>query len=190
MNITRFTAVAAAFCAIAGSAQAVTTGTHIGNFSGNDECPAPGGGKSAVAALGGSFCIAKFDLADDGKGEQGSNSALSGLNLLDNFTLTGAGTPSGTFSFNDQAEGIAITHMILKASNGFAVFDLNGATSGDWMTTPDLVNGSGAGRNISHLSFFGAASGVVPSIPAPAALPMLIAAMGGLALMTQRRSKG
>lgn len=172
---------------VAGSpAQATTTGTHIGNFSGNEECPEPGGQKTAVAALSGSFCLAKFGNGNANNGEQGTNTALDGINILDNFSLTGAGGNSGTFSFADQGEGFSITHLILKAGNGFSVFDLGGATSGSWMTAPHLAGGGGNGRAISHISFFGTTS-TTTTIPVPAALPLFLTILAGFGLMGWRR---
>lgn len=180
MRAAVFAAAISTFVSL-GVANAATTGVHLGTFSGNEECPQPGGKKLAVAALADSFCIAKFDNADSNAGEQGGDDALDGLSLLNNFTLTGAGGKTGTFSFDDQGEGISITHLILKAGSGkgagFAIYDLQGATSGDWMTN-DLDD-----KDISHLSFFGQVS----TVPLPASLPLFLASLLGFGLVARRR---
>ena len=180
----RFTTIAAAVFSIfaASAVSAATTGTYEGTFDGNDPCPSLDGGKTDISSvIGTDFCIAKFDV-EGGSFTAGEAGDGVDSGILGQFSLTGAGSSSGTWLFNPGAFGLVLTHVVLKAGPEFSVFELAGETMGDWMTSPYLQ-----GRDLSHISFYGR-EGDTPVIPLPASLPLVLGAFGMLALTRRKRS--
>jgi hypothetical protein len=62
----------------------------------------------------------------------------------DGLTVTGGGSAGGTWSYSGSQ---TLAYLTVKESNGFALFDIAGQTSGDW------TNG-GIGNGSSHLSIW------------------------------------
>jgi hypothetical protein len=168
--------VASTFVGAASGALALTSGTYLGTYAGNDPFDGNGNGFlngfSALAKCGDS----SNSCVDSAWGAAGDFS--------DNFTMTGAGSTSGTWSFTQLGELFTPALLVLKAGNEYALFDIAGLLSGDWMTGPYLVNQRGIPRVISHISFYG---GSTPApVPLPAALPLLAAGLGVFGFMKRR----
>ena len=99
------------------------------------------------------------------------------------FSITGNGTLAGTFSFTGAVEGFKYA-LGLKSGNGqldpdYAIFGLNGATSGSW----SILNGN---QTLSHANLYKMAVETA-AIPLPASLPLLLAGLGGLGVVSRKR---
>ncbi len=88
------------------------------------------------------------------------------------------GAKSGDWTISSVA-GLLNVAITLKAGNGFGAFllDLDDLTplSGLWTSS----------KGLSHASIY--YNGTVSAVPLPAALPLLLAAIGGLAFVGRRR---
>jgi hypothetical protein len=158
------------------------------NSGDNDPCPEPNMNKPNLTELGSSICLAKYNYGTSfAVGENGSD--VMG-DLTDNFTLTiGTDSSQGTWEYHAGTEDYDLTHIILKAGNEFSLYELVGETSGDWMTAPYLTSGSGAGRSISHISFYGVAGGGETAVPLPAPGLLMMAGFMGLASLRLRKKR-
>ena len=99
------------------------------------------------------------------------------------FFITGNGTKSGTFSFTGAMEGFKYA-LGLKSGNGqldpdYAIFGLNGATSGSW----SILNGN---QPLAHANLYKMAVDTT-AIPLPASLPLLMGGIAGLGFISRRR---
>ncbi len=102
------------------------------------------------------------------------------------FSLTGAGTGSGTWSVTDWG-GLTTVMAVLKGGPTFAgyLLDLSG-TSGTWNTQGLLKGSGGAGPDLSHFAFYTTG----PSqVPLPAAGWMMLAGLGGLGALRRSRRR-
>jgi hypothetical protein len=106
------------------------------------------------------------------------------LYLLDSslvsFTVNGDGM-TGTFTADP---GYVVDYIAIKASDMFIIYDLYGATSGNW-TTADLVNNGGQQPDLSHLLFFGHPG----DVPEPATWAMMLLGVGMIGSSMRRRNR-
>jgi hypothetical protein len=99
---------------------------------------------------------------------------------LVSFTVNGDGQ-TGTFTADP---GVSVDYIAIKASDMFIIYDLYGASSGNW-TTADLVNNGGQQPDLSHLLFFGTIGGV----PEPATWAMMLVGVGMIGSSMRRRNR-
>jgi hypothetical protein len=153
---------------------ALTSGTYVGTYSGNDPFDGSGGG-----VLMGEFAMAKC-------GDSG-NTCVDGPSAgdySDNFTMTGAGTTSGKWTFTSQVgEALRPVLLVLKAGNAYSVYNVAGLFGGFWDTNPTLLNNQGMPQEISHISFYGSPA----PVPLPAALPLFAAGLLAFGAAKRRR---
>lgn len=86
-------------------------------------------------------------------------------------SITGTGGLSGTY----RLPGFTLTHMAVKASNRFYLYQLDGSDSGSW-STAGLLNRNGRQQELSHLTFFGIRS----AVPEPASWAFMILGFGAV----------
>jgi len=111
----------------------------------------------------------------------GYNSWENSTSLL---SLTGMGTSLGTFSFTGMA-GYIFT-VVVKASNGYNAFLLNGTSaSGATWNTAGISNNGGQMPALSHLSLYRAKD--LTQVPLPASALLLLAGLGAFGAMRARR---
>ena len=163
-----------ALCLFGTTAGAVTSGTFVGYFGGNDSCTRGG--------ISGAECIIKYE-EDDGMlaDHELGNGVSSGT--ADDFTIEvteidGSGeATAGTWTYTGAV--FDLVYLAIKAGRGVELWDISGLTSGTFSTSDLLGN-----RAISHISFYGV-SGVVPI---PASLLLLLGGFGLLGAARMRRS--
>ena len=119
------------------------------------------------------------------------DAAGTGPGALDLTNDPGANGQSGYFVVTEQARTIYDEMLILlKQKGNFYVYDITdiaGLPEYIYYTTPFTTGGGGA-QDISHISFYGRVGlSSVTDVPVPAAAPMLLLALGGLALFRRRR---
>jgi hypothetical protein len=131
--------------------------------------------------------IAKYDVEED---EWEFNPAFPSVDLSD-FSLTFTTAASGTFTYTGD---VGITAFTLKAGNAWRAFEItNNGTATDyngvpWSTlTAGLVDGGGAGRELSHIVFFDSRANPPQFIPIPAAAWLLAAGLMGMGAIGRRR---
>jgi hypothetical protein len=113
------------------------------------------------------------------KSDDGTTGTAGWLNAI---VLTGAGTPSGTFSIN---VGAGYTSLVLAFrdgqdhEDGYGAF-LLGNLTGSWA----IINPA---QNLSHMTLYGVAASAVPGPIVGAGLPGLVIAVGGFVAWTRRR---
>lgn len=89
---------------------------------------------------------------------------------------------SGTWSVND---GTLISYITVKASSGFALYELAAPASSGTFSTLGLLTPSGNQPNVSHISFWTTDPGS-PPVPEPSTLALLAAPIA-LAVFRRRR---
>lgn len=119
------------------------------------------------------FGMTGWILADKNAGANG-DSAIS----FTDAPINGEGSKSGDWTIS-AVTGFLNVAITLKAGNSFSAFllDLNDPTplSGLWTSS----------KGLSHASIY--YNGTVQAVPLPAALPLLLAAIGGLAFAGRSR---
>ena len=150
-----------------------TAGTNAGATVSNSNCgPFLGNEGNLTASLGG-YGFSDWSLL--GKDEE-PLLQVPGLNL----TMTGVGTTSGEFSFDDV--GYDSYLILLKFDGVYSTF-LSDSNATEWLWNTD-VDGDG-GFDISHLTVFGR----TPSnVPEPAIIGLLSIGLLGM-IVTRRRMK-
>jgi len=136
----------------------------IGTFSGNDS------EANVEAALGGLVDLTLYDKSDEAPN-------------LTVFTPSPAdGALSGTWDVIDDS--ILISYFTVKASNFFALYQIDPAANfGDW-TTANITNPGGQQPGLSHLSLWTA-----PETPIPEPASWALIGVGLIALGHLRRRK-
>jgi hypothetical protein len=154
-------------------------------FPGNDCSGQPGcvATESGVSTTGeGSPWIIKFNIG----GEIEINSALFPTITADDFSFTGLGGSSGTWTYTPDAGDPDVKFWVAKGGPNFNFFYENGAdntgpaiavTSGTW-STPD-------GQGLSHIAFYDTAS----VIPEPGTLLLLGTGLAGVGTWARRRRR-
>lgn len=102
----------------------------------------------------------------------------------------GANGQSGYFVVTEEARTLYDELLILLKQKGsyfvYDITDIAGLPEYVFYESP-FLNGRGSTQDISHISFYGRTSiSYVQEIPVPAAAPMLLAALGGLAWIRRR----
>lgn len=142
--------------------------------------------------------MAKYQVAGGVEQEDGSIADAFGGDYFDDIVISGAllggstsDGQSGYFKIEESARLVYDELLILlKAKEYFymaLITDIPGLPEYVYYETP-FRNNKGAAQDISHISFYGRIGvSSVADVPVPAAAPMLLAGLGGLALLRRRR---
>jgi len=181
-------AVPVLYCKDGPAIDLVTTGCISGTARGY-----PGGGDGIYSNAGGGDPVAAVQTAIFGA--TGANVALTLYGKSDSnpslftFTPTDPATANaGTWDVVNNS--IFIKYITVKAANSYALYELPGAgaNSGNFSTLGILNNG-GQRPDVSHISFWTAASGGPKGgVPEPGEWAMMLAGFGMIgAVFRQRR---
>ena len=145
--------------------------------------------------INGTPSLVKFNSDDspdgfDG-GEEGVASTVLGLGAyIDNLVLSGLiydgdDLIGGNWSWTSDAGELLPTIMLIKAGSAWFIESVAGLLAGTFST--ELLDS----KNLSHISFYDSARVIVPpEVPLPAALPLLLTALGGMTWLSRRRKSG
>lgn len=176
----------------------VNCGTYIDTIAGGNDA-------------GGPLAVGGVNYTQLGKWNDGTGWETSGP---PNFTVTGL--PSGFPSDNGTWTAASpIMFLVIKAGGGgqsgggYSVYGqgslssgsigtvnnsladvtaiFSGLTSGAWATAPTILNNQDEGREISHISFYGAGDPSIPFIPVPEPGAFSLLGLGLLSLGLSRR---
>ena len=124
-----------------------------------------------------------YSNTDGGDPESAVEAAILGatgvavdISLLGEIDFGDGGALSGSWDF-----GSAVAYITVKAANSFALYDVEGATSGSWTTAGILTNG-GQQPGVSHIRLWGTPA----SVPEPATLGLFGFTLLGLMLARRR----
>ena len=117
-----------------------------------------------------------------------SGTGAGGLGLVND---PGANGQEGYFVVTEQARTIYDELLILLKQKGsfytYAIPDIEGLPEYITYTTPFLTGG-GSAQDISHISFYGRVA-LTEEIPVPAAAPLMLSGLAGLALPRRPRRR-
>ena len=146
---------------------ALTTGTYLGIFSGNDDKASV---ELALGAPVNLIDIALFDKSDE-------NPVLTDITYDDGKLLSG--------SWDVINNAVKISFVTVKASNEFALYQYDPAVNAGLWTTAGITNNNGKQQNLSHLSFWSQPDTV--QTPEPASIGLLGTGLSGIAFLARRR---
>ena len=147
---------------------------------------------ASVTAAAGCFFLGNIGNASDTADAQSQYNALRNPDIVLNFlgksdggfgvtTLGNASESFGTWS----TPGFLVDFIAVKAGTEFVLYQLAApASSGSW-STAGLVNGKNTMRELSHLTFFGAAG----AVPEPATWGMMLLGFGIVGATVRRRQR-
>ena len=144
----------------------------------------------SITAAAGCFYLGNIGNTGDAADAQSQYNALRNPDIVLNFlgksdggfgmtTLGNASESFGTWS----TPGFLVDFLAVKSGTEFVLYQLAApASSGNW-STAGLVNGMGQQRELSHLTFFGAAG----AVPEPATWGMMLLGFGIVGGAVRRR---
>ncbi|MFW6076999.1 MAG: PEP-CTERM sorting domain-containing protein [Hyphomicrobiales bacterium] len=158
-------------------------------------CPGTFGDSFGECTVNGSPVIAKLDVEEESWETNSEFPSVTG----DEFSFTGLGGASGTWSYSPTGDDPAVRYWAAKGgSEGFNFFyvvpdEFDGTCSGSFTTMClDLALVQTAGSwsvpsgSLSNISFYDTEA--PPSVPEPHSLALLCVGLLGLGLMRRRRA--
>jgi hypothetical protein len=128
--------------------------------------------------------LAKCDEIGTGLSCTWKNGAVVGEDYTGAFGIGFDSGMSGTWSFAaDPSRPHRPAYMAVKSPSSWALYALDGARSGTWSTAGLMTANGRRQAPVSHISFYGGAA----VVPLPGAGWLLVAGLGALAQVRQRR---
>jgi hypothetical protein len=132
-----------------------------------------------------------YDESQGGDGAELVEDSIQSAQGLSNIELAPiSGTIVGTGNNGTWSATTGVDYITVKAANGYALYDVSGATSGSW-TTNGLLNNGNQQPGVSHVDLWQCTScSHQTATPEPSMLLVLLSGMAGVVIARRRLQTG